>query len=112
MRLQDGRLVLSPTDLSYFLGCRHRTALEMSVAHGVRERPSWDDPLLEALFKMGLEHEREYVGRLEKSSKSLTDLSEQRNPQMAVEATLSAMRDGADVIVQGGLASGALVRPA
>ena len=106
MRLEDGNLFLSPTDLSHFLSCRHRTALEMSVAHGVRKRPVWDDPLLEALFAMGLEHEREYVGRLEKSSKSLIDLSEERDPSAAVEGTLSAMRDGADVIVQGGLSSG------
>ena len=31
-------LVLSATDLANFLGCRHRTALDMSVAFGARDR--------------------------------------------------------------------------
>ena len=45
----DGALVLSATDLSNFLGCRHRTALDMAVAYGERKRPHFEDPLLEVL---------------------------------------------------------------
>ena len=49
MRIADSAFVLSATDLSNFLSCRHRTALEMAEAHGRRRRPRWDDPLLELL---------------------------------------------------------------
>ena len=89
MRLENGDLILSPTDLSHFLSCRHRTALELSVAYGVRARPKWDDPLLEALFEMGLAHEREYVARLEATASSLVNLADIREPVRAVSETLA-----------------------
>jgi hypothetical protein len=38
MRRDAGSLVLSATDLSNFLNCRHRTALEMGEALGKRQR--------------------------------------------------------------------------
>ena len=40
-------LILSATDLANFLGCRHRTALDMAVAYGARKRPYFNDPLLD-----------------------------------------------------------------
>ncbi len=64
MKLVGTALDLTATDLSNFLGCRHRTALEMGVAHGKHKRPYWHDPLLEILFKRGLEHEKAYVESL------------------------------------------------
>ena len=106
MYLRDGQLSISPTDLSYFLSCKHRTGLELSVAHGVRTRPVWDDPLLEALFAMGLAHEREYVERLQQTSGSVVDLSDLKDRDTALARTQSAMRDGTEVIVQAALARG------
>ena len=35
-----GQLRLSATDLANFLGCRHRTALEMAAAAGKLKRPA------------------------------------------------------------------------
>lgn len=107
MKLTSGRLSVSPTDLSYFLACRHRTALELSVAHGVRTRPEWDDPLLEALFALGLEHEREYVQTLEDSAASVVSIADVKTRAEAVAETEAAMRAGADVIIQAALENGA-----
>jgi hypothetical protein len=45
MRKTNDGLTLSATDLSNFLSCRHRTALEMAEADGKRHRPKFDDPL-------------------------------------------------------------------
>jgi len=106
MKLRAGRLSISPTDLSQFLSCRHRTALELAVAHGVRQRPVWNDPMLEALFALGAAHERDYVRRLQAASRTLVDLSEEKDPEDTVSATLTAMRAGTDVIVQAGLSRG------
>jgi hypothetical protein len=64
MRLTSGGLILAATDLSNFLSCRYRTALEMAEAHGKHRRPRWDDPLLEILFQRGLDHEKTYVESL------------------------------------------------
>src|SRR5881275_3235439 len=96
-----GSLILSATDLSNFLNCRHRTALEMGEALGKRRRPAWTDPLLEALFARGLEHERNYVSRLGAAGKQIVDLSEIKAREEALTATQAAMRAGAEVIVQG-----------
>ena len=106
MKLFEDHLSLSPTDLSYFLGCRHRTALELSVAHGIRRRPVWNDPLLEVLFALGRDHERRYVDSLATSGVRLVDLSSLQQRDEAIARTLEALHLGVDVVVQGALASG------
>ncbi|MFN2399718.1 MAG: hypothetical protein ABR543_13930 [Gemmatimonadaceae bacterium] len=63
-------LELSATDLSNFLGCRHPTALDMAAEHGKREAQHAHDPLLEMLFRRGLEHEKRYVDSLRAAGKS------------------------------------------
>lgn len=106
MRLVGTALDLTATDLSNFLGCRHRTALEMGVAHGKHERPYWPDPLLEILFQRGLEHEKAYVESLRAVAPDIVDLSGVEDADAAVARTLEGMRSGADVIVQAGLRDG------
>ena len=61
MYLRSSTLVLSPTDLSAFLACRHRTGLDLAVARGALEKPEWRDPIGQALRERGLEHERHYL---------------------------------------------------
>ena len=92
MRAEGGALILYATDLSNFLNCRHRTALELGEARGKRPRPVWADPLLEALFSRGLEHERHYLSRLDAPGKRITNLSEIRAREDALAATLEASR--------------------
>ncbi|MGI8843915.1 MAG: TM0106 family RecB-like putative nuclease, partial [Gemmatimonadaceae bacterium] len=107
MHLRDGELVLSATDLSSFLGCRHRTALDMAVALGDRNKPrQYEDPLLDILWKRGLEHERRYVESLRASRRSISELGDVKNPDDRVAATLAAMREGSEIIVQGALRDG------
>ena len=106
MRSTDGRLTLSATDLSNFLSCRHRTALEMAEALGKRRRPHWEDPLLEILFKRGLEHERAYVQSLQVDGLKIVDLADVKDRAAAIAQTLDAMVSGADAVVQGALGDG------
>ncbi|MGE0592168.1 MAG: TM0106 family RecB-like putative nuclease [Vicinamibacterales bacterium] len=101
MRSIDGQLVLSATDLSNFLNCRHRTALELGEARGRRRRPRFDDPVLAALLARGLEHERRYVGSLR--AERVVDLADVRDRADAVAQTLAALASGTDVVVQGAL---------
>lgn len=107
MKAEERGLSLSATDLSNFLACRHRIGLEMAAAAGKIRKPRFDDPQLEALFRRGLEHERAHVEALGSDGRNVVDLSEAPNHELAVERTLAAMRDGADVIVQAALAHGA-----
>lgn len=106
MRLDAGAWILSATDLSNFLNCRHRTALEMAEGRGKRRRPACADPLAEALFARGLEHERSYLSRLAAAGKRITDLSDIKGREEALAATLNAMGAGAEVIAQGALSAG------
>src|SRR5678816_813132 len=96
-------LILSATDLANFLGCRHRTALDMAAAHGDRKRVYTTDPLLEILWKRGLAHEKAYVESLRVAHLSVVDLEHIGDPVERVAATLEEMRKGTDVIVQGAL---------
>lgn len=107
MKAEERGLSLSATDLSNFLACRHRIGLEMAAATGKIRKPRFDDPQLEALFRRGLEHERAHVEALGSDGRHVVDLSEAPNHELAVERTLAAMHDGADVIVQAALAHGA-----
>jgi uncharacterized protein len=103
---KSGRLSLSPTDLAAFLSCRHRTALEMGRAAGKRERPVDDDPGLAALFERGLEHEAAYVARLKAEGRTIVAIEGDDDPAERLARTAAAMREGADVIVQGALGNG------
>jgi predicted RecB family nuclease len=106
VRVAGGNLVLSATDLSSFLSCRHRTALEMGEARGKRRRPWRNDPLLELLFQRGLAHEKAYVESLRAAARDVVDLAELREPDVAIARTLELMRSGADVIVQAAVGDG------
>ena len=99
-------LVLSATDLSNFLGCRHRTSLEMDAAAKLRTKPHHTDPLLELLFARGLAHEKAYVEQLRAEGREIFDLGDTSDGPSRVDATLRAMRESADVIVQGALGHG------
>ncbi len=105
MRAFGTVLSLSATDLSNFLGCRHRTALDMAAALGHRVRPHFTDPLLDVLIQRGLEHERAYVASLAAAGHRITSLAD-FDSHDRLEPTRTAMRDGAEVIVQGALQDG------
>ena len=74
MRVSGSAVELSASDLSGFLSCIHLTALDMAVARGVREAPTWIDPVLIVLRERGLEHERGYVQKLRAEGLSATEL--------------------------------------
>lgn len=99
----NGVITLSASDLAAFLGCTHRTALDMAVAIGARAKPEViDDPLLDALQERGLKHEAQYVDSLRRSGRTVVDLRDGVF-SARVQDTLHPMRAGVDVIVQGAL---------
>jgi predicted RecB family nuclease len=97
MRILDGELVLSPSDLANFLACRHRAGLDLAAAHKVIERPRHEDPYAAMLKQHGEDHERAYVDSLRSQGKRVEDLTDAAD---AAEKTKAAMRAGVEVIVQ------------
>ena len=105
MRATSQTLELSASDLSHFLACRHRTALDLAVAQGIRAVPSWVDPALVLLQERGLEHERRYVEQLREQGLGAIDLSVDSSED-AVARAADAMRAGVALIVQPALRNG------
>jgi predicted RecB family nuclease len=102
---RQGTICLSATDVANHLSCKHLTSLNLLLANGNLQAPDWTNPDLHVLQQLGLEHERAYVASLRAKGLSVVDISEQ--PELtARDATLFAMRNGAQVIVQANLAAG------
>ena len=97
MRILDGTVVLSPSDLANFLTCRHRAGLDLAVANGKLTKPTYDDPYATMLREHGDAHELAYVETLRDAGKSVVNLKDAKD---AAEKTREAMRAGVDVVVQ------------
>src|SRR3954447_9189105 len=99
----DGRLVLSPSDLTRHQECHHLTTLNLAVAAGRLEPPSRrmsDQGQLVA--DLGIAHELRYLDSLEAEGRSVARLNGERDEA----ATVAAMRAGYDVIYQATLFDG------
>src|SRR6267143_6517612 len=104
MQYLDGRLIVSPTDLTVFLECEHLTQLELSAARGELKRPEREDPELELLARRGLEHETQHLDGLRATNVRIVEFAfpdgTLASLQEAHAQTVAAMREGADVIYQ------------
>lgn len=98
MKYINSQLQKSASDLSNYLGCKHLSRLDLSVAMGKRKAPDWQDPASAILAQRGQEHEEAYVKFLKAKGLTVVDLNGQ-----PTEATVAAMKSGADVITQANL---------
>ena len=96
MKKVDNKFVLSPSDLSNYLGCKHLTELSRQVALKKREEPSFASPSLAALVERGLIHEKAYVDHLISKGKTVVELPK----GSTATDTIDLMAKGVDVIVQ------------
>jgi predicted RecB family nuclease len=99
MHLIADLLRLSATDLANHLGCVHLTRLDLAVAEGRARRPHRNDPIVDLLSERGREHEAAYLAHLRSRKLGVVEIRSAPGHEN-VEATLAAMRDGADVIYQ------------
>jgi predicted RecB family nuclease len=104
--LYGGMIVLSASDLTGHLHCRHLTALDVEVATGARPKPKVWDPVLELLAERGALHEASYVEHLRTGGSVVAQVSGKGVDSASVSETLNAMRSGVPVIVQGALQVG------
>ena len=104
MRDVDGRLVLSPTDLTKHLACGHLTTLDLAAARRELPKPDQqDDEALQLIFAKGLAHEADYLQALKDEGRSVTEIETvfgHVEQQAAEQLTLEAMRSGVDVVYQ------------
>jgi len=106
MKLEAAGFRLSASDLANHLACPHVSSLDRGALEGRWDVPQWHRPEAEVLAQRGLEHERAYLAHLEQQGRRLIRFEDEGLGITALDRTLSAMRDGADVIVQATLAGG------
>ena len=116
MQIIDERLIYSATDLVGFIECAHLANLNRAVAEHKLEPPREQDPVLDRIAQRGQEHEQRFLAGLQADDDGLAvvEVSEDPDRELPVldrlrhgrEATLEAMRTGADVIYQAVLFDG------
>jgi predicted RecB family nuclease len=102
MFTQADCIVFSATDLINYLGCRHATFLDLAGL-GQPTGEVEPDPHGELLKKKGIEHEQEHLASLKNQGKRIAIIDPYSTIDQRVAQTLSAMKDGAEVIYQGAL---------
>jgi uncharacterized protein len=98
--VDDGGLVLSPTDLTKHLECPHVTTLDLAVARHQLAAPELTDDPLNLIFRLGREHEADYLESLRGRGLSVAEIPDTDDLESRVTLTVEAMRRGVDVIYQ------------
>lgn len=103
MRITNGDVSLSPSDLSAYLACRHLTTLELDVARGPRTKPHTREPLARLVAEKGELHEARYLQHLRAQGRETVAIELPDGDcafEAAYAATVAAMRAGVEVIYQ------------
>ena len=103
MQLRKGQLVLSPSDLTNYLACRHLAALEFDAARGKRTKPHTREALTQLIAEKGELHEQRYLEYLKAQGCGIVEVELPHHANAFEEAhatTVAAMRAGAEVIYQ------------
>jgi uncharacterized protein len=100
VHVDRGELVLSPTDLVNHLACAHLTNLDLRASRGEITPPEEANEALELLFRRGLDHERAYLERLQRSGLEVVEIPADADLAERAARTDRAMRAGASVIYQ------------
>lgn len=103
MRKNDGAIIFSPTDVSRYLESPFASWMERFALEHPEECAARDtqDPFLEVLQNKGYAHEDNVEKQFRSLGKSVTKVEERGDK--GKEATLSAMKQGVDIIVQANL---------
>src|SRR5215203_4179028 len=111
MQRLDGRLVLSPTDLTLHQECAHLTRLDIGVAAGEWAAPDVETTEeLQFVFDRGMAHEEKYLASLEATGATVARIEtvfDASGRRQAEAQTVEAMRRGVDVVYQGAFFDGA-----
>ncbi|MBA2524217.1 MAG: TM0106 family RecB-like putative nuclease [Pyrinomonadaceae bacterium] len=93
--------MFSPTSIVDFLACQHLTALNRAEAAGQIQRPFFADPGLDLLTRLGVAHEQAYLQHLtQEQHLQVVAIPDEIPRTEAVERTVQAIRQGAEVIYQ------------
>ncbi|MBB3877011.1 MAG: TM0106 family RecB-like putative nuclease [Sphingomonas sp.] len=108
MRLLDGELRLSATDLMRFKGCRHATTLDLRQLEIGDIVPAAESDEAELLQRQGDAHEMKFLEGLKSAGRSVVEIPKGGlSIATSTALTRDALRQGADVVFQGAFLQGA-----
>jgi predicted RecB family nuclease len=102
MKALDHGSLYSASDLLGFLGCQHRTFLDL-VALQTPLATAQEDAQAQLLQEKGKEHEQHYLQHLRHTGLHVVEIPEEGALHDRVAQTLDAMRQGVDVVYQAAL---------
>ena len=107
MNIIGDHLTYNATDLVGFLECSHLTSLDRAATVGHVVRPMRDDPVLDRIARRGKLHEQRFLESLQAEGLAVVTIGSDDDDPLdpgrlarGKEATLAAMRAGAEVIYQ------------
>jgi predicted RecB family nuclease len=105
VRLLNGEVIYSATDLVRFADCRHHTALDLIDLRTPLEKTE-NDAQAKLLGRKGDEHEHAYLQNLRTKAGSVVEIDKEAGLEAAIAQTETAMKAGAEVIFQATLRRG------
>jgi predicted RecB family nuclease len=106
MRMTDGKIRLSPTDLSHFLDCKHIITLDMARLNGEEIPVQETDEFAKIITQNGINHEKKYLSHLQTNTENIVEIREDLDYGLRLEQTISALKTRTDIVYQGYLSSG------
>ena len=103
MQYTNGSLHYSPSDVTRCVACPRIPYLHRIALEGGQSVPYDDDPSAALLARKGEEHEQAYLDALQSRDLAVVEIPWADGPrsfEQAADATLEAMRAGADVLYQ------------
>jgi predicted RecB family nuclease len=93
--------MFSATAIANFLACHHIATLDRAEERKEVTKPFFNDPTIDMLRKLGLDHEQQYLRQLsEKNGLTVVQIDVNSSWDAAVAETVQAIRGGADAIYQ------------
>ncbi len=108
MRMQNGEIRLSASDLMRFMGCRHASTLDLRYMEQRDIQPATEGDEAELLQRQGDQHELTYLAELKAKGRSVVEIPKDGlTLERSVALTADALRRAPDVVFQGALHGGA-----
>jgi predicted RecB family nuclease len=93
--------MFSATDVANFLACQHTATLDRAESRKEIKKPFFDDPAIELLQKLGLEHEKQYLRHLiDNEALAVTQIDVGASWDEAAAETIRAMHSGVPAVYQ------------
>jgi predicted RecB family nuclease len=94
--------MFSASDIANFLACQHTATLDRAESRKEITKPFFNDPTVDLLRKLGIEHEQRYLCQLtEKDGHAVIRINGSGSLEDATAVTLQALRGGSDAVYQG-----------